>query len=85
MANYRWQWINRYQLVLLDQDTGRSLMGPESAAMINEVGAYMRQGSVYRVTGDLIVGLPVVFQTLQEAQRAVDAIVEEGGGTVEGP
>ena len=60
-------------------------MGPEGAATINEVAAYMRPGSVYRVTGDLIVGLPLVFQTAQAAQRPPEAIVEEGGGTVPGP
>lgn len=80
-TNYHWKWINRYQLALLDEDTHGGLVGPEGAATVNEVAAYRRPGSVCRVTGDLIVGLPLVFQTAQAAQRAV----EEGGGTVVGP
>ena len=83
---YHWTWISQYQIGLFEDAAPwkGSLPAFGAAAAINQGGASRGAEAVYRATGGLL-DREHDYASFREAMRAVEAIVEEDGGTVLGP
>ena len=83
---YHWEFISDGQTALYEE--GKTFNGtlPSAGvvAAINRLGPYLgRPEPSFKVTGSLVQEA-LDFATLEEAMLAVEGIVAENGGTIEG-
>lgn len=83
---YHWEWVSADQVVLYEE--GHTFSGALSpvgvAATINKVGPYSgSNGAAFRATGPLLAEAQD-FASFEEAMAAVEEIVWDSSGSIEG-